>query len=236
MVTDNIIHNCKYCYREKLAYRLYSTFLVPRLYKLAGTKKYHKIIARLKHKHIRKEAFFCHRYAPNDTVLHRLLSSSADDTSDQAIQMKAIQALLEANGQLAVTQDAFLRTPLHIAIRALNNDAASFLIQECPASLLVEDVQGRTPLHMLLLQDAIDDELLRRIVQTSSAAVGLLDIEKETPLDICARRKDEIANYEQVNEVLRGVPETDRQRTTGKRLLDSQTRTSRAFCNSCGCY
>jgi hypothetical protein len=67
------------CYREQVAYKLYSTFREPALYRMALLGDWEKVPSRcVSHP---KEATFVHKYAPNDTALHRILRTELGEMS-----------------------------------------------------------------------------------------------------------------------------------------------------------
>jgi hypothetical protein len=232
------------CYREQLAFSLYSTFREPRLYRAAGhTQDWDSIPARCKSHP--KEALFQHKFAPNDTALHRIFRvvtavpvpvcskynecddpTRLDDLVVEEQKLKAVAALLAANQQAAATQDAFLRTPLHLACMELSSStstpsssssssgtaaAAAFLILENnPGVACITDVEKRTPLHFLLARnDEIPIPFLQALIQHGPAAIHMADAVGETPISIVVRRTKEIANAAIILEMLQKVPQVE---------------------------
>jgi hypothetical protein len=233
------------CYRERIAFQLYSTFCEPKLFRMAVGGDWESIPARCESHP--KEAGFVHKYAPNDTAIHRLLrqrqcvqsaSSTAtaaanksqlldvsssvsvtdaheegDDSSvlppqtkDCEIKLQAIRALLKANRQAATLADGFGRTPLHLSCMDASPagmEATRLLLQECSgyldAILSRKDVEGRTPLHWLLLRsDEVPLDVLDKVLLACPRVDSIQDDVRETPVDICRRRQSAISNASEV--------------------------------------
>jgi hypothetical protein len=237
------------CYREQVAYALYSTFREPKLYRMAANGNWDLIPARCcSHP---KEVAFVHKYAPNDTVLHRLLRPSSctnqqphhsvKQEKDQSVdvatiideessvlqheidQMKlaAAAALLDTDPEIATRPDAFGRTPLHLVcsdahFSDINQAICQLLLPTAShpsaahAMLLAKDVEGRTPVHALLLRTSPSQspielplDLLQQMVTICPEAVQVKDVVRETPLDIAIRRSEEILHSDRVVQLLR---------------------------------
>lgn len=222
------------CYRERIAFQLFSTFCEPKLFRMAVGGDWESIPARCESHP--KEAGFVHKYAPNDAAIHRLLrqrqgvrgasksqhldvSSSGsvteaheegDDLSvlpppqakDCEIKLRAIQALLKANRQAATLADGFGRTPLHLSCMDASPagiGATRLLLEECSghldAILSRRDVEGRTPLHWLLLRsDEVPIDVLDTMLLACPRGVSIQDDVRETPVDVCRRRQSAISN------------------------------------------
>jgi hypothetical protein len=210
------------CYREQLAFSLYSKFREPRLYRAAGHMEHWDSIPARCQSHP-KEAAFQHKFAPNDTALHRIfrvVQFECEPTRlDPAIEeqrLRAVEALLAANQQAAATLDAFLRTPLHLACMDLSSGsstssgtaaAAALILENDPRIACITDVEKRTPLHFLVARnDEIPMPFLQALIQHGSAAVHMADAVGETPIDIVIRRAKEIGHAEIILEMLQKVP------------------------------
>jgi ankyrin repeat protein len=222
------------CYREQLAFSLYSKFREPRLYRAAGhMEDWDSIPARCQSHP--KEALFQHKFAPNDTALHRIFRvvpvPVCNEYECQIIRLdpvieeqrlRAVQALLAANQQAAAIQDAFLRTPLHLACMELSTSgsstssigtaaAATLILENDPGIACITDVEKRTPLHFLLARnDDIPMPFLQALIQHGPAAVRMVDAVGETPIDIVVRRTKEIAHAEIILEMLQNLSREER--------------------------
>jgi hypothetical protein len=216
------------CYREQLAFSLYSKFREPRLYRSAGHMEDWDSIPARCHSHP-KEAAFQHKFAPNDTALHRIFrvvqvpvcneyecEPTRLDPAIEEQRLRAVSALLAANQQAAATQDAFLRTPLHLACMDLSSGsstsstgtaaAAALILENNPGVACITDVEKRTPLHFLLARnDEIPTPFLQALMQHGPAAVHMADAVGETPIDIVVRRTKEIAHAEIILEMLQNL-------------------------------
>ncbi|ACI65557.1 predicted protein [Phaeodactylum tricornutum CCAP 1055/1] len=207
------------CYREQLAYSLYARFREPKLFRMAVDGNWDTIPERcLSHP---REAAFLHKYAPYDTALHRVLRptesecSFREDLDDDmkieidGIKFAAVRALLLANPEAASIQDAFGRTPLHLA--CIDSEAccvasASLIVKSNPQACLILDVEKRTPLHFLLARnDTISPEFLELLVAHGANAVYLKDAVGESAIDIVRRRHDKIKNSKHVLDILKRV-------------------------------
>ena len=223
------------CYREQLAFSLYSKFREPRLYRAAGhMEEWDSIPARCQSHP--KEALFQHKFAPNDTALHRIFRVvpvpvcneyeceivRLDPVMEEQ-RLRAVQALLAANQQAAAIQDAFLRTPLHLACMDLPRSgsstsstgtaaAATLILENDPGGIAcITDVEKRTPLHFLLARnDEIPIPFLQALMQHGPAAVHMADAVGETPIDIVVRRTKEIAHAEIILEMLQNLSREQR--------------------------
>ena len=225
------------CYRERIAFQLYSTFCEPKLFRYAVCGDWEAIPARCETHP--KEAGFVHKYAPNDAAIHRLLrqrqcvrsvvppgatksqldvssSGSVTDAHDEGddnsvlspqtkeseIKLQAIRALLKANRQAATLADGFGRTPLHLSCMdpsPAGVGATRLLLEECSSELDAilsrKDVEGRTPLHWLLLRsDEVPIDALDKMLQACPRVVSMQDDVRETPFDVCRRRQTAISN------------------------------------------
>ena len=249
-----------------MAFALYSTFREPKLYRMTANGNWDLIPARCRSHP--KEVTFVHKYAPNDTVLHRLLRpnsctnqqqrySSAKQDQDQSVetsiiadeessvlqheidQMKlaAAAALLDTYPEIATRPDAFGRTPLHLVCSDAHfsdtNQAICQLLlptasnpSAARAMLLAKDVEGRTPVHALLLRTSPSQspvelplDLLQQMVTTCPEVVQVKDVVRETPLDIAIRRSNEILQADRVVQLLRECcPSSDDQLPHTRRL------------------
>ena len=226
------------CYREQVAFKLYSTFREPSLYRMALVGNWDLIPSRcISHP---KEALFVHKYAPNDTALHRILRTELSEAScldsngrSKMVQLKlqAVAALLEANRDLVTMRDSFGRTPLHLACMFYDgmddNAVATLLVQSSDVSALaMQDVEGRTPLHLLLMRGLASPELVQSMADACPTVVGMEDAVRETPLDICMRQASSIqtssgnvGNGETLLQILKSVPSHSRPRTAWKKSL-----------------
>jgi Ankyrin repeat len=234
-------HQC--CYREQLAFSIYSKFCEPKLYRLANKGDWDLIPARCKAHP--KEAAFKHKYAPNDTALHlilRVVPPPADDvelslpdavqegeeTTTRAtvgkslsyrdiatLKLNAIRAILKAHPPAAAIQDAFGRTPLHLACMDVCTKSGIAVLElligenggNKSSACLLLDVEKRTPLHYLVSRsiNAIPMPALQVLLQACPEAVLVQDVVKETPMDIVTRRVGDgecIENVDQVLEML----------------------------------
>jgi Ankyrin repeat len=216
-------HQC--CYREQLAFNMYSKFCEPKLYRLASKGDWDLIPARCKAHP--KEATFRHKYAPNDTALHRILRVLQADVcglADESVQLgeeettgavgklHAIQAILNAHPPAAAIQDAFGRTPLHLACMDITTSPSvktgilELLMQgeHGKSACLLLDVEKRTPLHYLVARsiNIIPPHALQLLLKTCPEAVLVQDVVKETPMDIVTRRSRDGEMIEHMDQVL----------------------------------
>ena len=224
------------CYREQVAFKLYSTFREPSLYRMALTGNWDLIPSRCTSHP--KEASFVHKYAPNDTALHRILRtelrqiSCVDDNGrSKLVQWKfqAVAALLEANRDLTTMRDSFGRTPLHLACMFYDdmddNAVSTLLVQSDASALMMQDVEGRTPLHLLLMQGSASPELVKIMIEACPAVVGMEDAVRETPLDVCMRQATSIRSSgaagdgEALLQMLKSVPNAKSPRMAWKKSL-----------------
>jgi hypothetical protein len=242
------------CYREQLAFSLYSKFREPRLYRAAvHIEDWDSIPARCKSHP--KEASFQHKFAPNDTALHRIFrvvtavpvcseyeceGPTKLDSVMEEQKLKAVEALLAANPQAAATQDAFLRTPLHLACMKLSSGsstsssssgtaaaAACLILENNPGVACITDVEKRTALHFLLARnDEIPVPFLQAMIQHGPAAVHLLDAVGETPISIVLRRTKEIAHAAIILEMLQKVPMVEQSPPVGERTRSHSSTSS----------
>jgi hypothetical protein len=205
------------CYREQVAYSLYSKFCEPKLFRLAVSGRWEKIPARCKSHP--KEASFVHKYPPSDTALHRIVRpnpgacSVLDESDDatiqkiEAIKLEAVDALLGSNRQVACMQDSFGRTPLHLAcMQSCLEEVALCILSANPRAAAIKDLEQRTPLHCLLARnDIIPLSLLQKLVEVCPTAVHLQDATGDTAADIVEERRQEIVNAEEVLAILSKV-------------------------------
>lgn len=218
------------CYREQVAYKLYSAFREPALYRMALSGKWEKIPKRcLSHP---KEASFVHKYAPNDTALHRILRTVLRDApcldeegrkNLETLKVQAVEALIKTDQQLTGMRDSFERTPLHLAClnyaQEFDDSLVRLLVQSDPAVLSLQDIEGRTPLHLLLMQGEASPDLVRVMAALGPAAIGFEDAVRLTPLDISMRQNSSIRpSFEDgegsaVSDILKSVPIDQRPRT-----------------------
>jgi ankyrin repeat protein len=148
-----------------------------------------------------------------------------DEDGELQMMLRAIEALLRANRQAAALADGFGRTPLHLA--CMNSDtpcgvqATRVLLShfalwgsgqqqqeglQLGAVLSRKDVEGRTPLHWLLLRsDAIPMDALEAMLNSCPQLVSIKDDVRETPGDICRRRQSSILNHKEVLERIEQV-------------------------------
>ena len=217
------------CYREQFAYSLYARFREPKLYRYVVSGDWDLIPARAQTHP--KEAAFVHKYARNDTALHRLLRQSGcvvamDDTTSfrrmEEWKLQAVKALLKANRHAASLTDAFGKTPLHLACMEVSPESsfedsstdfdstsaaiALCIIQDNPLAARLQDtIDQRTPLHYLVARcyGTIPLTLLRQLILSCPAAIGWRDATGDTPISIVEQRADEIHNVEDVLRVLR---------------------------------
>lgn len=209
------MNNMLCCYREQLAFSLYTTFQEPKLYRMAARGEWDLIPARcISHP---KEAEFRHKYAPNETTLHRLLRTVEFETSldldDSAmsemglIKLNAVRAILAANRACAMVRDSFGKTPLHYACMSANASAGKETIQAIveanPAACSLQDNEGRTPLHYLVARnDVIPRCVVKLLLDPCSLPLETKDMMKETPLEILLRRRDEIVHVDGLIKIL----------------------------------
>ena len=201
------------CYREQIAYTLFTKFREPKLYKMAQRGEWDLIPARCESHP--KEAEFKHRYAPNDTVLHRLLrametresSTTLEDIDEAtkselgALKMAAIYAILAASRGIVSIQDAYGRTPLHYACMNMESlcgiETVEMIARANVSAGCIQDYEGRTPLHYLVARhDVIPIKTLELLVALCPDAVRTEDMVKETPVSILHRRRDEVAEVD----------------------------------------
>lgn len=213
------------CYREQVAYAFYERFRLPKLYKYASSGDWDLIPARCRSHP--KEAAYVHKYAPNDTALHRLLRHStrcADDTTRQFMQewkRQAVESLLQAGPNATTVTDAFGRTALHIVCMELyvtsdeqdkmtDNSDSAIAIRIADANRhvvqLTDTIEGRCPLHYLMARhDHIPLLLLSKLLEYAPHSIALKDATSETPFDIFRRREKEISNSSEVKQILSSV-------------------------------
>ncbi|KAL7579449.1 hypothetical protein ACA910_014110 [Epithemia clementina (nom. ined.)] len=209
------VDNLQCCYREQIAYSLFTKFREPKLYKMAQKGEWDLIPARCKlHP---KEAEFVHKYAPNDTVLHRLLRAVEIESSMEldevtmtelgTLKVGAVNAILAACRGLVTVRDAYGRTPLHYACMNIHASAGEetieTIMQSNPSATCIQDHEGRNPMHYLLSRnDKISLRILKLLVSSSLEAVRMMDMLKETPISILERRRDELSNVDELLAVL----------------------------------
>mmetsp|Transcript_12799 Transcript_12799/g.28142 ORF Transcript_12799/g.28142 Transcript_12799/m.28142 type:complete len:233 (-) Transcript_12799:91-789(-) len=217
------------CYREQISYALYTNFREPKLYRLAAEGKWDLIPARCA-SHPR-EADFRHKYAPNDTALHRLLrtvemeppasateitNNHDDDDGDiefstlmGQVKVNAIQSILDASRGSTAVRDGYGKTPLHYACLNIHVSAGvetiRLLAQANPAAACTQDNEGRTPLHYLVARN--EGELPIDLIQTAligpcSIVLESKDLMQETPLMIVKRQRGEISNADSLMKIL----------------------------------
>lgn len=150
------------CYREQLSYALYAKFREPKLFRMAVAGNWDKIPARCRSHP--NEASFVHKYPPADTALHRMLRpaiSSCNDTIEQSFDQKT----LEKMNEMRIT-------------------AVLALLEANPASALVRDSFGRTPLHWACMNVVACNEVdaASLIIKLCPEAVPVLDSERRTAL------------------------------------------------------
>lgn len=211
------------CYREQVAYAFYERFRLPKLYKYASSGNNWDLIPARCRSHP-KEAAYIHKYAPNDTALHRVLRHSthcADETTRTYMQewkRQAVESLLQAYPAATSATDAFGRTVLHVVCMELfvisekdeqmneNSDTAIAMrvadANPC-AGQERDTIEKRTPLHYLMARhDRIPLALLSKLLEYAPQAMTLKDTTLETPLDIFQRRETEITNSTDVRRIL----------------------------------
>ena len=201
------------CQRERYGFALYNRFKVPKLYKFAVDGHWDLIPQRcLSHP---KEAQFVHFYPPSDTALHRILrtamgSLEVDCESKrhiEQVELEAISALLGANRQAASTRDAFGRTPLHIAcmdIGSCGEAAAYMIVDSCHKAAMMQDVEGRSPLHYLVgRNDYVPLALLSKLIAVFPKALNMKDNVMETPLETVLQREDELQDVEAIIQIMK---------------------------------
>lgn len=212
------------CYREQVAYAFYERFRLPKLYKYASSGDWDLIPARCRSHP--KEASYVHKYAPNDTALHRLLRHSthcADEATRQYMQewkRQAVESLLQACPVATSITDAFGRTALHIVCMELSvtseqdetneNSDTAIAIRIADgnrhAAQLTDTIEGRSPLHYLLARhDHIPLMLLSKLLDYAPQAITLKDTTSETPFDIFRRREKEISNSTEILRLLTSI-------------------------------
>lgn len=205
------------CYREQIAYSIYTKFREPKLYRMAAKGEWDLIPERCRT--CPKEAEFRHKYPPNDTALHRLLKSSElESTLDLdsetrtemgKIKLKAIESILVASRSAATISDSFGKTPLHYACMDLGASASietiRMIAEANPAAAVSQDSEERTPLHILVARN--DDRISKELVDLLRGPKGLtLEVQdqlKETPWDVVNRRADEMENGDELLELLK---------------------------------
>jgi hypothetical protein len=168
-------HHMNCCVWDQYKYAMYTRFREPKMYQYAARGDWDLIPNRcVSHP---KEASFVHKYAPMDTALHRLLRTKScvkcdDDIQADIYQMRkqAVAALLDVYPTAASTKDTFQRTPLHWACM----DVAS--------NCLPLNHDGSTS----------QDSILLMLIERSSQAVSMTDMERRTPLHYLVSRNDGI--------------------------------------------
>lgn len=212
------------CYREQLSYALYAKFREPKLYRMAVSGDWDEIPARCRTHP--KEAAFVHKYAPNDTALHRLLRPSAcllegldAEMVCQMNQLKlaAAEALLGADRQAAALRDSFGRTPLHLACMDAAHDGgavAATILEANPAAAAAVDAELRTPLHFLVARcprgACVPAALAARLIRRHPGAVFRQDAVGDAVPDIVRQREGEIGNAGAIARLLADVPDPRR--------------------------
>jgi hypothetical protein len=191
------------CYREQVAYAWYARFREPRLYRHVVSGDWDLIPARCRsHPH---EAAFVHKYAPNDTPLHRLLKQSSlspsatcettttDDVWQQRLEewkRAAVEAMLRADRKAAFRRDALGRTPLHLACMDVSPRSpwsSSFR----SAKEEEEDDNGDSSSSLWLLGNSAHMALV--ICHANPSAASAVDtVDKRTPLHYLLARNDSI--------------------------------------------
>jgi hypothetical protein len=230
--------NLQCCYRDNVAYNLYTKFCVPKLFLYAVNGRWDKIPVRcISHK---REAAFVHKYPPADTALHRIVRPAAGEITVRnesdpetlrrldTIKLNAIQALLQATEyKIACIQDSFGRTPLHLACMDIYmEEIALQILQSNPYAASIRDSEQRTPLHLLCARnEVIPLNLLQQLLQQYPSALLLEDVTGDTPTDIIRVRLNEITNSNEVLSILTYQQQSLQQLSRGDsdRSLDIQT-------------
>jgi hypothetical protein len=224
------------CYRDSVAFTLYSRFCVPKLFHYAVSGDWDKIPIRCQTHP--KEASFVHKYPPYDTALHRIVRPSIGERyirqeSDyntiqklDAIKMNAIQAIFHAtNNEIGCYQDSFGRTPLHLSCMDVCGtvDVAIGVLQANSIAASILDSEQRTPLHLLCARnDTIPIQLIEVLIDAYTLATTIVDITGDTPIDIVRMRHDEINNADDVIQVLsKYTPSPPTNKTTNNNNVDS---------------
>jgi hypothetical protein len=172
-------HHMNCCIWDQYKYAMYTRFREPKLYQYAARGDWDLIPHRcVSHP---KEASFVHKYAPMDTALHRLLRTKScdkceDDIKADIFQMRkqAVAALLDVNPTAASTKDTFQRTPLHWACMDVASNCNDLLQHEHDGSASAQD------------------SILLMLIERSSQAVSITDMERRTPLHYLVARNDGI--------------------------------------------
>jgi hypothetical protein len=209
-------HQC--CYREQLAFNIYSKFCEPKLYRLATKGDWDLIPARCKSHP--KEATFRHKYAPNDTALHRILRLAADGlcTTEETVQV-------EAETTSSSPPSPSLSPPHHQDIAVtMKFNAIQAIVKAHPSAASIPDAFGRTPLHLACMDvcSASDTAVLQLLLMvptttgsaasSSKAAVSaawllLQDVEKRTPLHYLLARSNGMIPLDALQVLLQACPE-----------------------------
>lgn len=183
------------CYREQMAFSLYSFLKEPRLFRMVNKGEYHKIPTRCRSHP--QEATFRHKYVPYDTPLHLLLRYSPNDDI-----LEAVKALIQASPGTTKQKDAFGRTPLHLACMDVQEEVMTHVLQANPAAVTMVDVEKRTPLHYLLARNEVCTvHSVRLLVKCGPETVSFCDSAGDTPEDIL--RQGDFENMKELMEVLR---------------------------------
>lgn len=158
------------CVVEHFAFKIYTKFRVPSLFRYASKGKWEKIPYRCKTHP--SEARFVHRYPPCDTALHKVLRNTEErfvqitETQERPLTVTksaadgifveinkkktlAVYSLVKANAHSASVQNCLGQTPLHLACADLSSMPEVFatLVEAQPQCASAQDLEGRTPLH-----------------------------------------------------------------------------------------
>jgi hypothetical protein len=197
------------CYRERIAFQLYSTFCEPKLFRMAVGGDWEAIPARCESHP--KEAGFVHKYAPNDTAIHRLLrqrqcvrdvSANKSQLLDFSSSVSVTDAHEEGDDNSVLppqTKDCEIKLQAIRALLKANRQAAT-----------LADGFGRTPLHLSCMDASpAGVEATRLLLQECSghldAILSRKDVEGRTPLHWLLLRSDE-APLDVLDKVLQACP------------------------------